>query len=581
MPYGRAWRLEYTRRLVVLTALASAATAGCAPDGKGPELDPHEPTVRIRALLEGADAPVLAALGDTVHLGERTISFYARRGFQPAWTDRNGFLPRGEALAAAFRDAPANGLEPEQYREPVVNALMNRVLLDHEQGFPVGDLLGNLDVLLTEAFLRYATDLVRGTVDPDSAGLPWLIPRQDSSDSALLDSLLDRSDVSRALEQLRPSVPFYDHLRAALPRYQAIADRGGWPVVSGGDALEVGATGQRVLELRRRLAAENDPLEAAILSGAPEPERFDSALAQAVTHFQERHGIEADGRVGGETLEELNVPVEDRLLALKLNLDRWRWLPRELGDRYILVNVAGYELAVMERHEPVLRMNVVVGKEGWTTPFFQDTLEFVVVNPYWNVPPSIVERDLVPAMRRDPGYLARNGYEVLTSGGRRVDPYAVDVASSRYSIRQRPGGDNALGEVKFVFPNSMNIYLHDTPARHLFKLTKRTFSSGCIRVEKPRELAEYLLRTSTKMPAGTYDSLRATKREQWVELDEKLPIYILYFTAWADAEGSVRFYPDVYRRDRAMLPLARAKLRSPSSRVATVDLAVNQQSMER
>jgi murein L,D-transpeptidase YcbB/YkuD len=285
--------------------------------------------------------------------------------------------------------------------------------------------------------------------------------------------------------------------------------------------------------------------------------------------------------VGAETLEAMNVPAQERLLQVLLNLDRWRWLPRELGERYVLVNVAGFELAVMENHAPVLRMNVVVGKDGWRTPFFQDSLEFIVVNPYWNVPPSIVRRDLVPAVERDPGYLARNGYEVLNRSGRRVDPYAVNVSSDAYTIRQRPGSNNALGEVKFVFPNAMNIYLHDTPAKHLFERSRRAFSSGCIRVEKPRELAEYLLRTATTTPPGTYERLRETGREQWVELDEKLPIYILYFTAWADEQGSVRFYQDVYRRDSAMSHLARAKLGPPSPGVVTGELAENQQSSRR
>jgi murein L,D-transpeptidase YcbB/YkuD len=581
MSNARARRLTSSRVLVALTLIASVTLGACRSDPTESRADPHDPTARIRALLEGASAPVLVAVGDTVHLGERTVAFYARRGFHPAWTDQNGFLPQGEALIGALHGTAADGLEPRQYHQEAVNGLMERVLHDHERGFPVGDLLGNLDILLTEAFTRYARDLVSGSVDPDSAGLPWLIPKQDSTDNVLLASLLERPDLTRALDELRPAVPFYDHLRAALPRYQTIADRGGWPSVSGGDALELGSTGERVVELRRRLRAEGDPVEAALLSGDGQPARFDSALVQAVTHFQERHGIDADGRVGEETLEELNAPVEERLLALKLNMDRWRWLPRELGDRYVLVNVAGYELAVVEQNEPVLRMNVVVGKDGWTTPFFHDSIEFVVVNPYWNVPPSIVERDLVPAVRRDPGYLARNGYEVLTSDGGRVDASGVDIASNSYTIRQRPGADNALGEVKFVFPNSMNIYLHDTPARHLFELTKRTFSSGCIRVEKPRELAEYLLRTATTMPVGTYDSLRATERERWVKLDEKIPIYILYFTAWADGDGSVRFYPDVYRRDRAILPLALAELGAPSSRVATPDLTGNQESLDR
>jgi murein L,D-transpeptidase YcbB/YkuD len=190
-------------------------------------------------------------------------------------------------------------------------------------------------------------------------------------------------------------------------------------------------------------------------------------------------------------------------------------------------------------------MNVVVGKDARKTPLFQDTLEYIVANPYWNVPPTIARQDILPIAARDPGYLARNGFEVVNRRG-----------SGDYGLRQRPGGSNALGEVKFVFPNDMDIYLHDTPARHLFEESLRAFSSGCIRVEKPKELAEYLLRTSTSLPPGTYDSLIASGREHWVELENGVPIYILYFTAWAEEDGRVFFYRDIYDRDEALIAAA-------------------------
>lgn len=575
---GRPRQLRLVRSLCARAGVLVAAALAACSDGAVREDDPNDPAGRIRALLEGSEAPVLAVQGDTIHVGERARAFYADRGFAPAWTSREGFLAQGETLAAAFRGASRDGLEPALYHEGAVQALIARARRDSEEGFPVGDLLGTLDILLSEAFLRYATDLVSGTVDPDSVGLPWQIPRQDSTDARMLEQLLTRPDLAQALEELRPAVPYYDHLRDALPRYRKLVEGGGWPAVTEGEPLELGASSPRVLEVRRRLVAEEDPVETSLVVKAPEPEVYDAALAQAVTRFQERHGIEPDGRVGAETLEAMNVPAEERLLQVLLNLDRWRWLPRELGERYVLVNVPGFELAVMENHAPVLRMNVVVGKDGWRTPFFQDSLEFIVVNPYWNVPPSIVRRDLVPAVERDPGYLARNGYEVLNRSGGRVDPYAVNVSTDAYTIRQRPGSNNALGEVKFVFPNAMNIYLHDTPAKHLFERSRRAFSSGCIRVEKPRELAEYLLRTATTTPPGMYERLRETGREQWVELDEKLPIYILYFTAWADEQGSVRFYQDVYRKDSAINGLARAKLGPPSPGVVTGELVENQQS---
>jgi murein L,D-transpeptidase YcbB/YkuD len=267
-----------------------------------------------------------------------------------------------------------------------------------------------------------------------------------------------------------------------------------------------------------------------------------------VAHAQQRFGLESDGAAGKGTIEALNVPADVRLLSIKLNLDRWRWLPRDLGSRYFFVNIPGFDLVVMEGDKEAMRMNVVVGKEGLKTPFFRDSLESIVVNPYWNVPPSIAEKEVIPAMQRDPGYLARNNFESDGHGG----------------FRQRPGPKNALGEVKFLFPNDFDIYLHDTPARNLFNEPVRAFSHGCIRIQKPRELAEYLLRTATSRPAGEYDRLRATGREQWVQLDEKIPIYIMYFTAAADSAGSAYFYGDIYDRDAALKAETAAKLGSDS-----------------
>jgi murein L,D-transpeptidase YcbB/YkuD len=542
--------------LATLSFLIPAGLAGCGES----DAEARERTDRIRSLVLGTEPAVLTVDGDTVHLGEQTLAFYERRGFQPAWTDRDGFLPEADSLAAAFDGARSDGLESREYHGRAIQALAERA--SQEDGDASREALGTLDVLLTEAFLRYANDVVSGTMDPDSAGIPWLIPDRDSTDATTLVQMLERPDLARALEELRPAVPFYDHLRSVLPRYQKIAESGGWPRVSDGEKLETGVSHARVAEVRRRLAAEGDPVERALVASARDSSVYDSTLAEAVTHFQVRHGIEPDGRVGEETLAALNVPVEERVLAMQLNLDRWRWLPRDLGERYLMVNLPGFELAVMEHHEPVLRMKVVVGKEGWNTPVFQDTLESIVVNPYWNVPPSIVERDLLD---KDPGYFDRNGFEVVNRAGNRVDPSAVDLGSKEYTIRQRPGSRNALGGVKFLFPNAMNIYLHDTPERHLFERTRRMYSSGCIRVEKPKELADYLFATATPHPAGTYDRLREAKGEQWVNLENKVPIYILYLTAWADEHGSVSFYPDVYDSDSALSQLARAKLGRPSS----------------
>jgi murein L,D-transpeptidase YcbB/YkuD len=545
--------------VLAVLVLVGACSGGAKEDVTG---DPHEPGAWIRALLDGAEAPVLASSGDTVHLSPELEAFYQRRDFTPAWVDPSGFLPRGRALVSALGSARAEGLDPLQYQLAGIERLVERARREYAQGLPIRDVLGPLDLLLTEAFIRYTSDLVRGTVDPEASGVVWRIPRGDPTDASFLERVVEREDFAAALAELRPSVPFYRHLHRALEHYQRVVDSGGWPPVGPGPTLEVGDRGERVLKIRRRLVAEGNPTEAGLAAGAADPQAYDSALARAVRHFQERHGLEPDGTLGAETVETMDVPAEERLLAVQLNLDRWRWLPRDLGERYVMVNVAGFQLSVMEKAAPVLRMNVVVGKDARRTPLFQDTLEYMVANPYWNVPPNIARKDILPLAARDPDYLARNGFEVVNRRG-----------GSGSGLRQRPGRSNALGEVKFVFPNDMDVYLHDTPARHLFKETRRAFSSGCIRVEKPKELAEYLLRTSTSLPPGSYDSLVAGSRERWVRLERGVPIYILYFTAWAEEDGTVFFYRDIYDRDQVVMAAARDKFGggTPLARLAQTD----------
>jgi L,D-transpeptidase YcbB len=529
-------------RMLKYIPIACIIAFGCksAPSVRGPDAD--APGTRVRALLEGSENPVIATPGDTIHVGADVREFYTRRGFEPAWTDRSGFLPNGESLLAAIDSATRDGLDPDGYHREALYHLIERARRENEQKLPVGDVLGSVDILMTEAFIRYATDLVRGRVDPQSTGLPWKIPRGDAPTAQLLDEIAAQGDVQAALDRLRPTVPFYRSLAGVLPRYEQAVARGGWPKVS--EPAKPGDRGPAVAQLRARLQAEGDPAEVGLVAKAADPQLYDDGLEQAVAHAQTRFGLESDGAAGRGTIEALNVPAEERLLTLKLNLDRWRWLPRDLGSRYFLVNIPGFDLVVMEGEREAMRMNVVVGKEGQKTPFFRDTLESIVVNPYWNIPPSIAEKEILPAIARNPGYLAQNNMESDGRGG----------------FRQRPGPKNALGEVKFLFPNDHDIYLHDTPARHLFSEPVRAFSHGCIRVEKPRELAEYLLRTATSKPPGTYDRLRETGREQWVQLEQKIPIYIMYFTAAADPNGSAYFYGDLYDRDRDLQAETASKL---------------------
>lgn len=336
-----------------------------------------------------------------------------------------------------------------------------------------------------------------------------------------------------------PRSPAHGRLAGALAEYRALAAAGGWGAVPGGPSLKPGEpiAPERWQALVARLAVTGDlPAEAARELGPEPPRLLDDPLAEAVRRFQRRHALADDGVVGPQTLAALNVPVEARVAQLELNLDRWRRLPEELGRRHVLVDLGGQELVALEDGIEVLRMNVVVGTPRTPTPTLASEIAYLVVNPSWYVPASIVRNEIDPKLARDPGYLRRNGYERLPNG----------------LLRQRPGPHNALGQLKFIFPSPYSVYLHDTPSRHLFGLPVRAFSHGCVRIAEPRAFADWLLARQPQLP--DLDRLLAAGREHRIDLDEKVPIHLAYWTASVTPEGEVRFHRDIYGRDAEDVP---------------------------
>lgn len=534
-----------------VAAVATTAVAACDPEPRG------EPNERVQEVISAETPIVRLPDGDTVHLSEPVIAFYRERGYRQAWTDYDEVLDRGLALLETMARSAEDGLDPQQYRHPVAERMLREVEEDSLEESEEPGQMGALDMVLSEVFARYATHLTGGALDPEAAGLDWQIPKAEPDVGALLRRLAQDTPPQAVVDSLRPRAPEYRRMITALARYREIEQAGGWPRLDEGELPDVGETAPLIGLLRQRLIAERDPFEGELAGrGAAAPNTFDEALKEALVHFQERHGLDADGVLGRATLASLNTPVTQRIEELKLNLDRWRWLPRDLGELYVMVNVAGFELEVVERDSALLTMNVVVGQQAWRTPIFRDTMEHIVVNPFWNVPPSIQQEEVIPAVMRDPDYLERNGFEVLRGDTRvaieQVDWSALESGSPAYRIRQKPGRSNALGSVKFLFPNPDDIYLHDTPAGHLFSQTSRAFSHGCIRVEKPRELAELLFTKATDRPASAFQELRAREGEQWVKLTRPVPVYILYFTAYAHRDDTVSFHPDIYERDRRL-----------------------------
>jgi murein L,D-transpeptidase YcbB/YkuD len=401
----------------------------------------------------------------------------------------------------------------------------------------------------------------------------WLIFGEHDSDRVNdLLAALDKNQFSELLASLPPPHPNYQRLRDGMKALRQMEANGGWPqILPTGDKLEPGKSNPEIPLLRARLLRGGElPFcqwkrlmnHAACwwdwqAMGKLDSRQYDSPLAEAVRAFQHRHSIEADGVIGPATRQALNVPVGQRIRQLAANMERWRWLPRDFGPRYIMVNVAGFLLGVFENNQQIDQMAVIVGTAYRKTPAFRSEMEQIVFNPRWNVPYRNATEDLLPRLKKDASKVAREGFRAF-AGKQEVSVDSIDWSqySKRnfpYHLQQRPGKHNALGQIKFVFPNHFAVYMHDTPKRHLFKKAVRNFSSGCVRLEEPLELAEYVLKNPDKWTQeGIQQAIDAGKTRH-VSLPEKVPVYILYWTAWVEDNGVLHFSEDIYKRDPPIL----------------------------
>jgi murein L,D-transpeptidase YcbB/YkuD len=454
-------------------------------------------------------------------------------------------LASTKTLLDALRRASEHGLNAEDYalgRLDDLRAQIGKAPLDEAAIARLAD----FDLLMTAAFLRYASDLSTGRVHPDEIRRDWHTNPSEIDPLAKLDGGLANDDLSASLEALLPPHPGYARLREALRGLREVAAAGGWPAIPDGPKLETGSRGPRVTRLRQRLLGAGAETNAGDL--------FDEALAEAVRRFQDQHGIEPDGKAGADTLAELNVTVEQRIRQVELNLERWRWIPRQLGDPHVLVNIPGFDLELVRHGDVVWRTRVVAGTSFTPTPVFSDQIVDIVVNPPWNVPESIAGKEYLQELRDDPKAFERRGFRLLEGSGEdarvveleTVDFRALDSSHFPYRIRQEPGPINALGRLKFHLTNDYNIYLHDTPSRRLFERTERDLSHGCIRVEKPIDLAAQLLDESSQELLRK--ALDKTEKRH-LPVRPRVPVHILYLTVRVDEAGGLRFVPDVYEFD--------------------------------
>jgi murein L,D-transpeptidase YcbB/YkuD len=468
---------------------------------------------------------------------------YDAYGGAPLWLDGDGIdRARLEGLTKALAAADSDALSLDGYP---TDELARAIATVRRTSTPTAEQLAAADVLMTTTYAALGEDLLTGQVSPRKFSQSWYIdPKEEAVDSSLARSLRD-ARVERAMARMRPQDPGYDALRRELARYRDLAARGEWPQVPKGRAVSPGetATATRLNALAARLRAEgmldrDVALTPVTDSTGVQGVVYSRELAGPVATFQARHGIGVDSVLGPETVSSLNRPVSFRLGQIAANLERFRWLPRTLGSRYVLVNVPAFRLQAFDDGKPVLEMKVIVGAEyqDRATPVFSDSMQYVIFRPYWNVPDSIAYKEIFPKAEQDPGYLERNDYEIVTVDGQR-------------RVRQKPGDKNSLGLIKFMFPNDFAIYLHDTPEGELFRKDVRAFSHGCIRLEQPDRLAQFVL----GWPA---DSVRAQMEhgpdDHRVNLTRRIPVFIVYFTTYVTADG-LYFGNDLYSRDEPLV----------------------------
>jgi murein L,D-transpeptidase YcbB/YkuD len=473
-------------------------------------------------------------------------ALYARREFARAWTD-----PEASAqLLRAIREVEADGLDPQDY----LLAPLEAVEAELARGSVTRDVHVDRDLLLTDALARLLYHLIFGKVDPHDLDPQWNFSRSvhRGEPAAFLQEIIASKDVYGAIEREKPDHEMYRDLKAELARQRALASRGGWTEVPAGPRLEPGGRAARAAALRARLVVSGDLGEA----GSGDAELFDPALEAGLRAFQARHGLESDGVLGPATLAALNVPIDERIAQIRLNLERGRWLLHDLEPTFVVVNIAGFRVFFLRDDRLVWSARAQVGKPFRKTPIFRSKLEYLVLNPTWTVPPGILANDVIPAQRRDPGYLARKHIEVIDRAGHVVPPGSVDWGRGArgfpYTLRQAPGPGNSLGLVKFMFPNAYAVYLHDTPSKSLFEKRERAFSSGCIRVENPLELAALLLEGQGSWDRAAIDAALETGKTRTLTLAKPIPVLLAYWTAWVDRDGVLQLRRDVYGRDAAL-----------------------------
>lgn len=443
-----------------------------------------EPNEIIRMRIENQKITQLRVDGELIYCAASITEIYRNRIFDLAWKNKNSV----EQLISRIEASESEGLNPQDYHLNALLELYNSYPnLNPEQQV-------DLDLLATDSFLLLTSHLLSGKVNPKSIDSEWYVKRREGNPTILFEQAMQNNNVSQLIDESLPKQKVYLGLKQALAKYEKIKTEGDWVEIPEGETLKKGMVDDRIVLVKKRLSKSLDLNE----GDFGDMRLYDDKLFDAVLTFQRRHNLEPDGSIGNLTISAMNVSIDERIDQIKVNMERWRWLPQEFGNYYVIVNIANYSVEVFKDGKSINQFKAIVGKNYRKTPVFSSKITYLVLNPTWTIPPGILNADVLPAVKKDINYLKKKNLTVYDDKGNVIDPAAVNWSSpivKTYMYRQPAGPDNALGAVKFMFPNEFSVYLHDTPAKDLFEKTERSFSSGCIRVHNP-----LLIIAKTKCP---------------------------------------------------------------------------------
>ncbi|MCK5503927.1 MAG: L,D-transpeptidase family protein [Thermodesulfovibrionia bacterium] len=509
----------------------------------------------IKSFIYATDGhPSYTIKGEKINSPEMLVRFYRKRNFRPAWNWNKGLLANSEDILKLIKEVDEHGLIPEYYH---LDAIKDAVALLQDMQktgvFPEPEVIAELDLILTDTFLTLGCHFSGRCANHLTAEAEWYANGNDMDVGPILENALMKNTVLETLRRLLPSQESYARLKKSLVFYRMIATNGDLPKVPGSILLKKNPDAYEIKRLKKRLVISGDLTQDNKRDNAV----YNKALKQAVIRFQRRHGLNPDGVIGPLTLEAMNVPAETRIRQIELNLERMRWTSGNLGSRYIMINIADYRLDIMENDSSVMSMDVIVGRPYWNTPVMSETMTHIILNPSWKIPDSIAGEELLPRIMENPDILTNKNIKILSSwsnNAEEIDPKTIHwsditIDDFQYKLRQEPGNTNPLGNIKFMFPNNFNVYLHDTPGKNLFSKNTRSFSHGCIRLSRPFDLAEYLLQNHKGWTRKKLLDSVKTRKKQGIHLPKPIDIHILYLTAWVDEKGNQQFRDDIYGRD--------------------------------